>query len=187
MGKVLVQQLVSLDGFMADVHGGIDFHGVVGDFAETDASQLRLLEHVDQVLLGATTYRMFVAYWPTPAAVNEPIAPTLNALPKTVVSRTIWDAPWGGHEPARVDGRDPVVVARELATGEGDVIVWGSIELTRALFAGDAVDELHLTVVPVTLGDGISCLPSDFGMKRLTLLHSEAFSSGILSLIYSLR
>jgi len=163
MGKVLVQQLVTLDGFMADVHGGIDFHGVVGDFTETDARQLTLLEHVDNVLLGATTYRMFAAYWPTPASVNEPIAPILNALPKTVVSHTIWDAPWGSHDSVRVDGRDPVIVARELAAGEGDVIVWGSIELTRALFAGDAVDELHLTVVPVTLGDGSATFPVTSG------------------------
>jgi len=187
MGSIIVQQLVSVDGFMADVNGGLDFHGAVHDFTESDASQVALLATVGNVLMGASTYRMFAAYWPTPASAGEIIAEPLNLLPKTVISRSLDEAPWGDYEPVTIEHRDPVVVARELASGEGNVIVWGSIELSRALFAGDAVDELHLTVLPVTLGDGIGYLPSDFGMKRLTLLRSETFSSGILNLVYSLR
>ncbi|TBN56518.1 reductase [Glaciihabitans arcticus] len=187
MGKVIVQQLVTLDGFMADENGGISFHSEVDDFSESDASQLALLETVGHVLLGAGTYRLFVDFWPTPTAADEPVADRLNSLPKTVVSRSLGTAPWGDFAPVTVERRDPVIVARDLASGEGNVMVWGSIELSRALFAGEMVDELHLTVLPVTLGDGIGYLPSDFGMHRLTLLRCESYSSGILNLVYSLR
>jgi len=186
MRRVIVQQLVSVDGFVADSEGGLDFHGAVDDFSESDAAQLRMLESVENVLLGATTYRLFVEYWPTPASAGETITDTVNAMPKTVVSSTLGEAPWGDHAPVTIERRDPVTVARELGDA-GGVIVWGSVELTRALFLADAVDELHLTVIPVALGTGIPLLPAETAMRPLSLIASETYASGIVSLSYSLR
>jgi dihydrofolate reductase len=134
------------------------------------------------VLLGASTYRMFVEYWPT--AENELVADAVNGTPKTVFSSTLDAAPWGRHAPARVVRGDAAEHVRRLR-GEpgGDILLWGSISLAQALFAAGLVDEVHLNVVPVAVGAGRRLFADG---QRLVLRETKAYASGIVSLRYGL-
>jgi len=60
MRKVIVQELVTVDGFVAGTEGELDFFESVADYSEVDRDNLQILEDVDTILLGANTYRMFV-------------------------------------------------------------------------------------------------------------------------------
>ena len=100
MGRVLVQQWVSVDGLVAGPNGEIDVFDAVPDFSASDRHNAALLDSVDEVLLGRRTYEEFVQFWPT--AEGEALAPLVNALPKTVASTTLGAAPWGEHAPARI-------------------------------------------------------------------------------------
>jgi hypothetical protein len=66
MGQLVVQEFVSADGFAADANNDFTFYEYLsGGTAEFDRSQLKWLETVDTMVLGAKTYREFVEYWPT--------------------------------------------------------------------------------------------------------------------------
>jgi dihydrofolate reductase len=80
--RVIVQELTTLDGFVAGPSGELDFFEAVSDFGEVDRDNIDLLADVDLVLLGRNTYQMFVEYWPT--AEGEVVAEVVNTLPKIV-------------------------------------------------------------------------------------------------------
>src|SRR5262245_11961305 len=104
MRRVILQELVSLDGFAAGPDDELDFFETVTDYGEVDADNLEMLKDIDTVLLGAQTYRLFVDYWPT--AAGEPVAEAVNTIAKVVFSATLDRAPWGRWDPARVVGAD---------------------------------------------------------------------------------
>ncbi|WP_264159309.1 dihydrofolate reductase family protein [Actinomadura rudentiformis] len=58
--------------------------------------------------------------------------------------------------------RDPEAEVRSLKAAPGrDILVLNSASIIQALLKADLVDELYLTVVPVTLGGGLRLLPND--------------------------
>lgn len=181
--RVIVQELVSADGFVADTSGELDFFEAVSDYREVDQENLLMLGGVDTILLGAATYRTFVEYWPT--ADDELVAFLVNAIPKTVFSSTLDEAPWGEHRPATVHSGSAVDHVRDLRgqTG-GNIMLWGSISVVQSLLAAGLVDEVQLRVIPVALGAGRSLFAANGGPYQLALADATAFESGIVSLRY---
>ncbi len=177
MRQLIFQEYVTLDGYAADVDGEASFFGTVG---EHDAEDRATFEQIDTMVLGAETYRLFVAFWPTEAAAAEPITPLLNGLRKVVVSTTLTEAPWGSHEPATVV-RD-VDAVRELKAEDGkDIILWGSISLFHSLLAAGLVDEIQLRVCPVLIGAGRSVFPGDGATVGLELIEARPWAgNGVL-------
>lgn len=192
MGRLLVEQVVTADGYAADPAEGIDFFealvrpGADGEVHLNDAVQLAYVSQADAILFGATTYRMFADYWPGVDPAVEQVAELINRLPKFVVSHTLAAAPWGDGEIEVLRG-DALESAAMVKERFATVIVWGSLTLTDALLAAGLVDELHLRVVPVLLGAGRSFTPPAVGDRALELGHVEARPGGVVSLRYVVR
>ncbi|WP_438853570.1 dihydrofolate reductase family protein [Agromyces sp. M3QZ16-3] len=186
MGRLIVEQIVTVDGYAADADGGIGFFEKVPDFDATDHDQLAFLEGVDAILLGANTYRMFADYWPNADPAVEAVAEPIARLPKHVVSNSLARAPWGDGEIEVLRGDAAASVAR-LKTRFDAIVLWGSLELTDAVFAAGLVDEVRLRVVPVLLGTGRSFSPAALGQRSLTLDHAFTHPSGHVSLHYRMR
>lgn len=185
MSKVIVEQIISADGYAADADGGIGFFSSAREFNDADPGQLHMLQSVGGIVLGRVTYRMFADYWPTPDARVEPVAGPINALPKFVISNTLQSAPWGADDNAEILRGDGVESVRTLrARIAGHLIVWGSLTLSDALLRAGEVDVLRLRVVPVLIGAGRSFTPSDLGERKLALMKTRAFSGGHAVLEY---
>jgi dihydrofolate reductase len=181
MRRLIFQEYVTLDGYAADINGGLEFFDTIAEHA--DADNLELLENVDTMLLGADTYRLFVGFWPTEAAAGEAIAPKLNALRLVVVSTRLESAPWGSYEPGLVL-RD-INQVRELKAEAGkDIILWGSITLFHSLLRAGLVDEVQLRVCPVILGAGRSAFPSGGSPVDLELIEARPWARGGVLLRY---
>ena len=73
MGRVIVEQIVSIDGYVEDAQGGIGFFFDAQELEATDQEQLRMLRSVGAIVFGARTYRMFADYWPQADPVAEPV------------------------------------------------------------------------------------------------------------------
>ncbi|WP_157156196.1 dihydrofolate reductase family protein [Diaminobutyricimonas sp. LJ205] len=179
MGRLIVEQIVSVDGYAADLDGGIGFFEAVDEVDSNDADQLAFLEWVDAI-------RMFAGYWPYADPQVERVAEPINRLPKFVVSNTLTDAPWGDGEVEVLRG-DGAEAAAALKERYGAIIVWGSLTLADALLEAGIVDELRLRVVPVLIGEGRSFTPAKLGERRLALDHVVAHPSGHVGMNYRTR
>lgn len=187
MGKVIVEQIVSADGYAEDADGGIGFFANAEWINGVDGEQLRMLSGVAAIVLGARTYRMFADYWPTADPAVDPVATPIRELPKFVVSSSLESAPWGTSDSAEVLRGDGVAAVRGLRHRfTGNLIVWGSLSLSDALLRAGEVDVLRLRVLPMLLGRGRSFAPSDLGLRRLSLATAQSFAGGLVVLEYSL-
>lgn len=188
MGRLIVQEFVSLDGFAADADNRFAFIDTDSvPTVELDRDTLEGLASVDAIVLGAATYRMFAQYWPTAASAAELLAPRINELPKFVVSRRLDVAPWGGFADATVISDDAGDAIRRLK-GEvaGDLMLWGSLTLLERLVDDDLVDVLRLVVVPAVLGAGRSVFPPTFAGTRLVLERAVVFDAQLVAVEYSI-
>lgn len=189
MGRIIVEQIVSVDGLAAEPDGGIGFFQNAVWINEVDREQLRLLETVRAIVLGRRTYEMFAAYWPDRDPADEAVAAPINSTPKYVVSNTLETAPWGERgATARVMRGDGVDSLRQLrASVDGDIIVWGSLTLADALLRAGEVDTLRLRIIPVLIGAGRSFAPADLGQRPVVLQRYASYASGLVVLQYALE
>ena len=154
--RIVLEQLVSADGFAAEPDGGMRFVEAVSfeDLDRTDEHQMEFVATVDAIVLGRVTYEMFSSYWPTADPEHDRLAGPINALPKLVVSETLESAPWGEGEAQIV--RDGLDGLREAIAPYSRVVVWGSLTLSRALLAAALVDVIRLRTVPTFVGEGLT-------------------------------
>lgn len=160
MAKLIVSNLISLDGFCAGPGGNL---GVLPMDAAFNAYNAERLRSAGTLLLGRTTFSMFSDYWPM-VADHAGVSPVLRetarlngAMNKAVVSDTIRldaAAPWGNAEVvARQQAH--ARIAQIKASTQRDVLVFGSHVLWNDLLAHGLIDELHLLMGSVVLGGGV--------------------------------
>lgn len=159
MGRIIATQYISLDGVIEDPVGmegsGLgDWTGPFSRGPEGDRFKDEELLGAAAVLLGRRTYDGFAAVWPT---VKSAMADRMNALPKYLASRTVRKPEWNN---TTLLGDDLAAAARALrASIDGNILVYGSASICRALIAEGLVDEFALMVYPVVLGRGIRLFP----------------------------
>src|SRR6185369_11411327 len=100
MRKLIFQEWLSIDGLAADANGGVSFLESTTLNKYSDLDQLKFLDGIDTILLGAKTYQLFVEFWPEATNDQEVIADRLNTIPKVIFSKSLVRAPWGKWPPA---------------------------------------------------------------------------------------
>jgi len=189
VGKLIVNNIVSLDGYYADSAGN---PLVLNMDAAFDRANLESIKAAGTVLLGRESYDGFSAYWPfiaeAPApvdpnapearafsAVNRDMSRRYNTIPKVVVS----DRGPVTSENAWVD--TTTVIPRSQASQwvieakqnfAEDIIVFGSRRMWTGLLARGWIDELHLMISPTGLGDGVKLFTD---AAELKLIESHQF------------
>jgi dihydrofolate reductase len=191
MGKIALSQNVSLDGVMQSP-GPMDvpfkYRGWAVDFGSGPEGArfnyeaevgLEQAQNADALLLGRVTYEAMKAFWPT--AEGE-LADRLRELPKYVVSSTLTDPTWN----ATVLGDDwPDEVARLRKELDGDVLVYGSRRLSRALIEMGLVDEVRLLVYPLVLGAGDRLFGETEDKIPLRLVEARPLGGGVVNMVYA--
>jgi len=183
MRKIIVTEFITLDGVIeapggketAHPHGGWQ---VGYGSPETGQYKIDELASVDSLLLGKTTFDVFAEYWPgQTGAFADPI----NRIPKYVVSRSLQKTDWNNSHILRDVAKD---VAALKNSGGGDILVYGSATLVKALLQQGLVDELRLMVHPLSVGGGLRLFDDNRELKKFRLKHSHAFDNGVLILEY---
>lgn len=184
MRKIIVTEFITLDGVVEapggnetpHPHGGWQFN-----YSDPETGQYKVdeLASVDALLLGKNTYELFAGYWPSQAGGG--FADRINQYPKYVVSHNLQKAEWNNSHILRDLAKD---VAALKKTDGGNILVYGSATLVKALLHHDLVDELRLMVFPLSIGGGLRLFEDNRALKKFELKHSQTINNGVLILEY---
>ncbi len=177
MRRILVKNHVSLDGFFEGPNKEIDWFGFDQEQFE---HSLDLVNSVDTLLFGRTTYEMMKAHWTV--APPDPVCDKMNSLAKIVFSSTLTSADWNNTRV--VNGDIGEEASRLKQQPGGDMVVLGSGTLASALLERGLVDEYRVYVTPVILGHGNPLFQHISNRVKLKLLNQKVFRSGIVMLVY---
>jgi dihydrofolate reductase len=181
MRKVVMFNLVSLDGFFEGSNHEIDWHNVDGEFNEYSIEQLHIYE---PLLFGRATYEMMASYWPMPAALRDDpvVANLMNTHSKIVFSNTLQKASWNNTRLVKGEAGDEIKKLKDQ-TGK-DMVIFGSGKLAASLSEQKLIDEYRILVNPVVLGSGHTLFAGLKERLHLNLTGSREFKSGNMLLIY---
>ena len=186
MGRLIYGFNVSVDGYIADAPGDIDWsepsdelHQYWNDFERDTALSF----------YGRRLYELMSAYWPTAdqAADATPVitdfARIWRDMPKVVFSRTLDSVDWN----SRLERGDPVEVVRTLkAETDGNLEVAGATLAAPIVRAG-LVDEYRIVLAPTAVGGGTPFLPALPSWIPLRLVENRTFPGGVVLLRYEAK
>ena len=184
MRKVNVFNNVSLDGFFTDAKGDMSWAHKQDEewnaFASANASGN------GELLFGRVTYGMMAAFWPTPQAAKmlPKVAASMNAMRKTVFSRTLDTVSW--QNTILMKG-DLATEMRRLKQQPGpDIVILGSGSIVSQLTQARLIDEYQLVLNPIVVGKGRSLFETVVDTFHLTLTKTQSFRNGNVVLWYKM-
>ena len=183
MAKLIYPINVSLDGYIEDERGNLDW-SISDD--EVFKFWLDFQRSIGTYLYGRRMYESMV-YWETasaksgdqPEAMRE-FGKIWQAAEKIVYSRTLQAV---SSEKTRIErGFDLDAIRRLKESSEADITIGGPELAGQAMSAG-LIDACHLLVNPIVLGGGKRALLNNL-RTRLELLGERRFRSGVVHLHY---
>ncbi|MFC3862696.1 dihydrofolate reductase family protein [Deinococcus antarcticus] len=141
--------------------------------------QDRHLQAADLLLLGRITYDGMSGAWPKAEDDEGGFARRINTLPKEVVTSRKGDLNWNAT-PLAPD--DLLKRVRELRQqGGANILIYGSGQVVRPLLDAGLLDELHLLLCPLSVGQGKKLFD---GNVKLKPTKTETFSQGMTLLTF---
>src|SRR5260221_2891524 len=182
MRKIIVYNIISLDGY----HTGLDndvsvMFPMMGDKV-FDAYTAERLRAADTFLVGRVSFQLFNNFWPEVAKnpdsdewtpEQREITQAGAPVPTIVVSDTLT----GNWPDIRIIRRaDAYREIAELKRQPGkDILITGSRRLLNDLLAHDPVDQIHLMIGNLVLGEGIPVFAGkpDASLQLIEVRHWE--------------
>jgi dihydrofolate reductase len=152
---------------------------------EMGAAVTATLGAADTILFGRRTYDSFAGAWPEREAAGEEdaeFAKRLGDARKIVVSNQKLEFTWRNSEQLEGDLVETVTALKNEPGGT--IALSGSVSVVRQLLAAGLLDELHLLVHPIAVRKGMRLFDEGETPIPLRLISSEAFTTGVLNLVY---
>ena len=184
MRKLIVFNMVTVEGYYEGADGNIDWHNVDEEFNEFAIKQL---DSVGAILFGRVTYELMASYWPSAAALKDDpiVAGKMNSSPKIVFSTTLSTVDWQNTRLIKADLAEELTQLKQQP-GK-DLIIFGSGKLTANFTQLGLIDEYRIIVAPVVLGSGHPLFMDLDQPLKLNLLRTRPFKSGNVLLYYEPR
>ncbi|WP_430868926.1 dihydrofolate reductase family protein [Demequina aurantiaca] len=181
-GRVRVYIACSLDGFIADVHDGLDWLTqpraeraplARGNWAERTSDALGyddFMRDVGSMLMGRRTYDVVSAFAQWPYGDTPVIVATSRPLDNPPPTVTTASAPI----------KNLIAEAQDAAAGK-DVYLDGGSLIRQALDA-DQIDQIIVTQMPTVLGRGHALFAGADNARELTVTDVLKFDAGMVQL-----
>jgi len=172
MRKVIYGGACSLDGYLADRNGGIDW---LHHSKDVEKIMAKSWATVDTILLGRKTYDF---------AAKMGGGPEMPGITSYVFSRTLKSAPKG----VELVSTDAGEFVRALKSKPGkDIIVMSGGNLATSLLQAGVIDEVGFNIHPVLLGAGVPAFLDTGDRVRLELLECRALDGGCVLVTYRVK
>lgn len=187
--KLVVGTFLSLDGVMQgpggpgeDDSNGFQFGGWLAPHVDQGFGEVMgaVFERADGMLLGRRSYDILSSHWPN--VPDEEGGAKINGMAKYVTTRTPMTAEWRNTEVLVGDAAETVADLKRRT--DGVILVQGSSDLLRTLQKAELIDEYHLLVFPVVLGEGKRLFAEGTAPAGLKLTTSRSTENGIVYMAY---
>ena len=176
MRKIRLFIAMSLDGYIADSKGGVDWLAGQGNDDENIDAYSDFAKNIDTVLMGWNTYHQII----TELSPNEWVYNDFITYVVTHNKHTSSDKICFTDE-------SPVELVKKLREENGkDIWICGGANLIQQLVREDLIDCYYLTVIPTILGSGIRLFENTKHEIKLRLLNIQSYN-GMADLIYTRR
>lgn len=177
--KVSVFIATSLDGFIARRDGSIDWlneaNAVVPE--GEDCGFMAFMESIDILVMGRKTYEQVLSFgqWP------------YGDTPVVVLSHNSIEIP--SHLPNTVSHstESPSVLLKRLAANDMKHVYVDGGSTIQSFLAESLIDEITITRIPVTIGDGIPLFAPMAEDIKLVHLGTTAYEFGFVQSRYSVN
>lgn len=179
MRKVIFSINVTIDGYA-------DHTAMIAD-DELHEFYTGLLDTVDVVLFGRTTYELMAGFWPNaredPRSTKSIIkfADKFNSISKMVFSKKLNKVNWNNTVLNKGDLIDEVL---KMKKQRGKNISAGSLSIASALTEKQLVDEYWFLIHPIILGKGKPLFKDLNRRSNLKLVDTKTLKSGVAVLHY---
>lgn len=174
--KICLFIAMSLDGYIADRNGGVDWLSGQGNDDDTIDSYSEFAQMIDTVFMGWNTYHQIV----TELSPEEWVYKDFTTYVFTHRTQAF-------SENIRFVNEKPVDLAKRLKEENGkDIWICGGANLIRQFVNEDAIDAYYITVIPTLLGSGIRLFENGNREIPLRLLKIRSYN-GMTDLLYTKR
>lgn len=161
----------SLDGYIADSENGLDWLESVAEEGQ-DYGYNDYYQSVDALVMGRKTYEVVKQFSPWPYQgktsyvwTREPTSPSANVSFVSGSATELWQN-W-------------------QTAGHQHIWLVGGGRLLAAFLEAELVDDLIISIVPLSLGQGIALFPPRQSRRQdFKLLQHQAYPSGLVQLHY---
>ena len=176
MRKICLFIAMSLDGYIADSKGDVDWLKGQGNDNENIDTYSEFVKNIDTILMGWNTYHQIV----TELSPEEWI---YNQFTTYVITHNEYTS----SENIRLTNINPVDLIKTLKKENGkDIWICGGANLVQQLVNEDLIDCYYITIIPTLLGSGIRLFEHAKHEIKLRLLNTQSYN-GMTDLIYTRR
>ncbi|MFV2041226.1 MAG: dihydrofolate reductase family protein [Candidatus Hydrothermarchaeales archaeon] len=168
MKEVVLFIATSLDGYIADEDGGVDWLFTDGDYGYNE-----FIDSVDTLLIGRKTYDQILTFgsWPYKGEKCYVFTRSKTTKPDNNV----------------LFSKEPVKLTDKLLEGGGkNIWLVGDSDIISLLFNNALIHRIVLSVHPIVLGKGIPLFKNINKITELQLVKSHTYENGLVQLQYSL-
>jgi dihydrofolate reductase len=171
MNKIILYIATSKDGFIADKNGGVDWLPHPKDDHDLEVVGYKnLMERIDTILMGSASYKQIIGFgdwgWPDKQTYIFTSKPLESKVPYIAITH---DSPL------------KFISSLKDRKSEKDIWLLGGAELAKSFAQGGLIDEIILTIVPQTLGEGI---PLGLNLDDFDLVSENSLMDGITQRVY---
>jgi len=188
MRKLQLQVQMTVDGFIGGPNGEMDWTARAWT---DDINQYvtGITQSIDTIVLGRKLAEGFIPYWANVARdMDHPenaAGRIFTHTRKVVFSKTLELSEWENTTLAKGDLVDEITALKQQP-GK-DIIAYGGATFVSALINHALIDEFHLFINPVAIGNGLTIFNQLERKQNLALVNSIAFECGIVVLKYELK
>ena len=172
--KNIVYIATSIDGFIADAKGSIEWLNTVPNPKGNDMGWSDFLKQIDAVIMGRKTFDTVIGFgveWPYPVPVFV-LSKTMHKVPKDLINKV-----------EILQGSPKEVTQQVRNQGHNNIYIDGG-ETIKQFLQEDMIDELIITKIPVLLGEGISLFTSLKEQQFYSLKETKVFLNQLVQMHY---
>jgi len=164
----------SLDGYIADENGGLDWLHSIPNPEGSDFGFAEFMDRIDALVMGRNTFETVCGFggdWPYPK-------------PVFVVSSTLTEIPEAYQDKAQLISGTVREIMKQLSNqGYQNLYIDGG-KTVQSFLQADLIDELIITQIPILLGTGIPLFGALEQPLKLGLKGSETLMDSLVKTHY---